>query len=226
MPADFRVPERPLRAIAFDMDGVLASSEDVYLKVGTETLRRRGRTFEDDLRHKMMGLPPQAALQAMIEWHGLDDTIEELALESEQTFWELAGDRLHPMPGVHQLFDRLDAAGLPRGVVTSGTRPYAERILKIIGVRDRLKFVITANDVQHGKPDPEPYLMAVAEHGIEPSEMMVFEDSSNGCRAGVAAGAYTVAVPTPHTESHEFDGAAFIADTLADPRIAELLGLT
>lgn len=222
----FPLPQQPIRAIAFDMDGVLASSEDVYLRVGTETLRRRGRTFEDDLRHKMMGLPTMVALQTMIDWHHLDDDLVQLAEESEQTFWELAGDDLTPMPGVAEMFDRLDAAGLPRGVVTSGAFNYAERILTLIGVRDRLRFVITADDVRIGKPDPEPYLIAAERHGVDPAEMIVFEDSANGCRAGVAAGAYVVAVPSPHTHDHDFTGAAFVADTLRDPRIAEVLELS
>lgn len=225
MLTDFPAPKRLLRAIAFDMDGVLATSEDVYERVGTETLRRRGKKFDTDLRDKMMGLPPASALQTMIDWHGLDDTIETLALESEQTFWELADGMLHAMPGVSELFDRLDAADIPRGVVTSGTRNYAERILRIVGVRDRLGFVITADDVRIGKPDPEPYLMAAGEHGIDPTEMVVFEDSANGCRAGVAAGAYTIAVPSPHTQGHDFTGAAFVAQTLNDSRIAAVLSL-
>lgn len=221
----FPLPESPIRAIAFDMDGVLANSEDVYELTGTETLRRRGKRFEDDLRHRMMGLPTMKALQLMIDHHGLSDTPEEIARESEQTFWELAGDRLAPMPGVHALFDRLEAAKLPRGVVTSGTRAYAERILTIVGVRDRLEFVITADDVQIGKPDPEPYQMAADRHGVRPQEMLVLEDSRIGSRAGVAAGAYTVAVPSPHTVGHDFDGVAFVADTLGDPRIAQVLRL-
>ncbi|TWT95911.1 Phosphorylated carbohydrates phosphatase [Botrimarina colliarenosi] len=221
----FPPPAKPIRAIAFDMDGVLASSEDVYLRVGTETLRRRGKPFEDALRHQMMGLPTMVALQRMIDWHRLDDSVEIIAAETEQTFWELAGADLAPMPGVAAMFDRLDAAGIPRGVVTSGARTYAERILTAVGVRDRLRFVITADDVRIGKPDPEPYLMAATEHGVDPAEMIVFEDSANGCRAGVAAGAYVVAVPSPHTHDHDFTGAAFVADTLADPRIAAVLGL-
>lgn len=219
------LPSRPLRAVAFDMDGVLASSEDVYLRVGTETLRRRGKPFEDELRHKMMGLPTPVALQTMIDWHGLDVSLDELAEESERTFWELAGADLQPMPGVAELFDRLDRAGTPRGVATSGARSYAERILTLVGVRQRLAFVITADDVRIGKPDPEPYLMAAERHGVEPGEMIVFEDSANGCRSGVAAGAYVVAVPSPHTVDHDFTGAAFVADTLRDPRIARAMGL-
>ncbi|TWT48639.1 HAD family hydrolase [Botrimarina hoheduenensis] len=221
----YPLPPAPLIAVAFDMDGVLASSEDVYELTGIETLRRRGKPFEDALRHRMMGLPTLKALQLMIDWHELDLTVEELAVESEKTFWELAGDRLAPMPYVHELFDRLDAASVPRGVVTSGARRYAEQILRVIGVRDRLSFVITADDVKIGKPDPEPYLMAAEQHGVDSSQMLVLEDSSIGSRAGVAAGAYTIAVPSPHTTEHDFTGVAFVAQTLADPRIAEVLGV-
>ncbi|MEQ8846405.1 HAD family phosphatase [Botrimarina sp.] len=225
MSQSFPPPEQPLRAIAFDMDGVLASSEDVYLRVGTETLRRRGKPFEDALRHKMMGLPTMVALQTMIDWHGLDDLVDDLAKESEVTFWELAGDELKPMPGVAELFERIVADEIPRGVVTSGARSYAERILTAVGVRQHMAFVITADDVRIGKPDPEPYLMAADRHGVEPGQMLVLEDSANGCRAAVAAGAYTVAVPSPHTHDHDFSGAKFVANTLEDPRVVDLVGL-
>ncbi|MEN0109178.1 MAG: HAD family phosphatase [Planctomycetota bacterium] len=222
---DFTRPARPILAVAFDMDGLLASSEDVYHRVGTETLRRRGKSFDDDLRAAMMGLPAPAALRVMIDWHRLDDTVEELARESEQTFWEMAGDAIRAMPAVHDRVAQIDAAGLARGVVTSGTRDYAARILDMVGVREGMRFVITADDVENGKPHPEPYRRAIDAFGVEPAEMVVLEDSSNGCRAGLAAGAYTVAVPSPHTRGHDFAGVAFVADTLADPRIGEALGL-
>ena len=55
--------------------------------------------------------------------------------------------------------------------------------------------------------------------------MLVLEDSENGCRAALAAGAFTVAVPSGRSQSHNFDGTAFVADTLADPRIYQALGL-
>ncbi|MGL4513508.1 MAG: HAD family hydrolase [Lacipirellulaceae bacterium] len=217
------LPDSPIRAVAFDMDGLLASSEDVYMRVGTETLARRGKPFEDELRHKMMGLPSPVAYRTMIEWHGLTETVEELAAESDVIFWELAERMLGPMPGVTETFDLVESLGLPRCVVTSGTRPYAERILSMIGVRERLAFVITADDITLGKPNPEPYLKAAARMEVEPSAMMVLEDSANGSRAGIAAGAFTVAVPSPHTQEHDFTGVKFVADTLRDPRIESAL---
>ncbi|MFM8380085.1 MAG: HAD-IA family hydrolase, partial [Planctomycetia bacterium] len=74
-----------------------------------------------------------------------------------------------------------------------------------------------------GKPHPEIYERAAVQLGVAPSEMLVFEDSENGCRAAVAAGAVVVAVPGAHSRRHDFTGARFVAESLADPRIVELL---
>ncbi|MEM9184930.1 MAG: HAD family phosphatase [Planctomycetota bacterium] len=218
-----QLPSQPLRAVTLDLDGTLASSEDVYFNVGHATLNRRGKTFDDDLRNAMMGRPATAALQVMIDWHGLNDSVETLAAESEQLFWRFAQDDLKRMPGVDQLFDLLDERELPRGIATSGGRRYAERILELLGLAGRVAFAITADDVRQGKPHPEPYLQAAAKHGVDAAEMLVIEDSAVGSQAGVAAGAYTIATPNAHTAGHDFTGVAFVAHTLADPRIAQAL---
>jgi beta-phosphoglucomutase-like phosphatase (HAD superfamily) len=85
--------------------------------------------------------------------------------------------------------------------------------------------ILTSEDIDEGKPHPEIYLTAAARLGIEPAQMLVLEDSQNGCRAAVAAGAITVAVPGPHSRRHDFTGAALVAESLADRRIYDLLGL-
>jgi beta-phosphoglucomutase-like phosphatase (HAD superfamily) len=87
------------------------------------------------------------------------------------------------------------------------------------------RFILTADDVARGKPDPEVYLLAARRLGLAPLEMMVLEDSGNGCRAAVAAGAFVVAVPNRHTKDHSFTGARMIADSLDDSRIRGALGL-
>ncbi|HEX6960406.1 MAG TPA: HAD family hydrolase, partial [Lacipirellula sp.] len=84
----------------------------------------------------------------------------------------------------------------------------------------------TSEDIEHGKPEPDVYLLAATRHGLKASEMMVLEDSQIGCQAAVAAGAYTVAVPHGQSMSHQFPGVQLIAETLADRRIYKALKLT
>jgi beta-phosphoglucomutase-like phosphatase (HAD superfamily) len=77
--------------------------------------------------------------------------------------------------------------------------------------------------VAEGKPHPEIYETAAARHGVPSDRLLVFEDSANGCRSAVAAGSVVVAVPGGHSRRHDFSGAHVIVDSLADPRIYQLL---
>jgi HAD superfamily hydrolase (TIGR01509 family) len=215
---------RPIDAVMFDLDGLLVNTEELYQHVGSELLRRRGRTFDGDLLDAMMGRPQQVSLAIMIEWHGLDDTVEALAAETREIFLGLLDARLEPMPGAVALVEEFVARGLPRGVATSSGPDFAHDVLGRVGLLDRFGFVLTSADVTHGKPDPEIYRTAAGRHGVPPERMLVFEDSATGCRAAVAAGAVTVAVPGGHSRRHDFPGARLIAESLADPRIRPLFG--
>jgi HAD superfamily hydrolase (TIGR01509 family) len=207
------------------MDGLMFNSEDVYTAVGTEIMRRRGGVFSKELKDAMMGLPPRASFGVMIRWHSLDDTWEELVAESEEIFIALLDGRLAPMPGLMDLLDALEAAEIPKAVGTSSSRRLVDVLLSRFDLGHRFRFILTADDVVHGKPDPEIYLTAAERFGVPPDRMLVLEDSHTGCRAAAAAGTIVVAVPNEHTRDHDFSVATLVADGLTDRRIYEVLGL-
>jgi HAD superfamily hydrolase (TIGR01509 family) len=173
----------------------------------------------------MMGRPVADSFRIMIEYHALPDQLDDILREVEEVLTRLMATSLAPMPGFHELLARLESHHMPVALATSGTRRYAIDVLTRLGIIDRFRFILTAEDIRHGKPDPEIYRLAAARLQLEPSEIMVLEDSGNGCAAAVAAGAFTVAVPNRHTRLHDFSGAQFIAESLADPRIISSLGL-
>jgi HAD superfamily hydrolase (TIGR01509 family) len=216
--------QRP-RAVVFDLDGLLFNTEELYQDVGTELLRRRGHVFGADLLNAMMGRPSRVALQLMIDHHGLSDTVETLAAETAEIFPAILDARLALMPGAEQLLAALEHADIPKAIGTSSGRRFVTGVLGRFHLEPRFEFILTAEDVVEGKPQPEIYLKAASRFGVEPAEMMVLEDSHNGCRAAVSAGAIAVAVPGGHSHSHDFTGAAIVAQSLADPRIYELLAL-
>ncbi|MFM9195691.1 MAG: HAD family hydrolase [Planctomycetia bacterium] len=212
-----------IAAVAFDLDGLLVNTEELYQHVGAELLRRRGRSFEPDLLDAMMGRPQQVSLAIMIEWHGLTDTVDTLAAETHEIFRGLLDTELRTMPGVVELLDLLDHRGIARGVATSSGPEFAHDVLGRVGLHERFAFVLTSADVTNGKPHPEIYQAAARRLAVAPGSMLVLEDSAAGCRAAVAAGAVAVAVPGGHSRRHDFTGARFIADTLADSRIRSLV---
>ncbi len=213
------------RAAVFDLDGLMFNTEELYHLVGHEILRRRGKVFDAELRGQMMGQPGRAAFQVMIDWHGLADSIEELQRESRELFRPILEERLSPLPGLLPLLEALEANSFPKAIATSSGREFAHRALDRFDLRVRFEFVLTGEDITHGKPAPDIYLLAARKLGVEPGDVLVLEDSQHGCRAAVAAGTFAVAVPGEHSQHHDFSGARFVADTLYDPRIYSALGM-
>jgi HAD superfamily hydrolase (TIGR01509 family) len=124
-----------------------------------------------------------------------------------------------------ELLEALEAADIPKGIGTSSRRKYVDQVLARFGLAGRFRFVLSADDVTHGKPHPEIYLQAARQHGVPPEQMMVLEDSQNGCAAAVAAGAFAVAVPGIHSRTHDFTGAKLVAQSLREAAIYEALGM-
>jgi HAD superfamily hydrolase (TIGR01509 family) len=218
--------EPTLSAVVFDLDGIIANTEDLYEQAGETVLGRRGKTYDADLREQIMGRPVVDAIQIMIDCHSLPDKVGDLLCECADVLQQLIATSLAPMPGVISLIDDLVSAEMPIAVATSATPEYADNVLTRLNLKHRFRFILTAADIQRGKPDPEIYLLTAERLSIAPSQMMVLEDSANGCRAAVASGAFAVAVPNRHTRNHNFSGACFVAHMLNDPRIRRTLRLS
>lgn len=214
----------PIRAVCFDLDGLMFNTEDIFNEVGVEVLRRRGKEFTPELVGLMMGRRAEEAIRVMIEYHGLNDSVEGLKRESWDLFDDYLGDRLAPMPGLYELLDAIEDRGLPKAVATSSGRTYLEGILRRFDLQSRFTFTLTAEDVTHGKPHPEIYLTAANRLSVAPGEMLVLEDSLAGTTAGVSAGAVTVSIPTVHSRHQDYSHATHRATRLDDHVILRLVG--
>jgi beta-phosphoglucomutase-like phosphatase (HAD superfamily) len=92
-------------------------------------------------------------------------------------------------------------------------------------MQQRFSFSLAAEDVAMGKPNPEIYLAAAARFGLRPSDLLVLEDSQNGCKAAAAAGTFAVAVPARHSRTQDFSAASLVIESLLDRRLYSVLGL-
>ncbi|MEC9004173.1 MAG: HAD-IA family hydrolase [Planctomycetota bacterium] len=209
----------PLQAAVFDLDGLMFNTEELYHEVGGQMLQRRGKQLTDDLLAKMMGRQSHEALQIMIDWHDLDATASQLEAETDVIFGEILETRLQPMPGLETLLAFLEEQDVPKAIATSSRRPFAVTMLDKYDMQDRFQFLLTAEDIELGKPNPQIYLRAAERLQLTTSQMMVLEDSGNGCKAAVDSGSYAVAVLANHNRDQVFPGARLVADGLGDPRI-------
>ena len=212
-----------IRGVALDMDGLLFDTEGLYWEVGNEVLQRRGHCFSKELQQRMMGRVGVSALQQMVDFHSLDDSPETLLAESDELFSAKLELGVPPMAGVNEWIELLIRADIPFGLATSSRRKFVDVLFQSIPWRNDLAFILTGDDVTRGKPDPQIYSLAAGRLAISPGQMLVLEDSGNGCAAAVTAGAYTVAIPSVHTQDQDFHGAKLVADTISDPRLHALI---
>lgn len=215
-----------IKAVVFDLDGLMFNTEEIFHGAGVELMRRRGKEMTSELFTLLMGRRAEEGYPLLVEAAELNDDPIELWMESKQLFLDMLDLHLAPMPGLFELLEHIEKSGLPKGVATSSDRKYLHRILGRFEILDRFHMTLTAEDVTKGKPDPEIYLKAAHRLGIEPHEMMVLEDSHNGTKAAAAAGAYIISVPHQHSRSQDFSNARHVASSLIDPVVLGMLRAT
>ncbi|RMG40410.1 MAG: HAD family phosphatase [Planctomycetota bacterium] len=212
-----RFPPRPIRAVAFDLDGLIFNTEDVFEIVCHRLVEERGERLTPEVRKQMMGRRAQEAYQVLRDVYGWDEPLESVVRRAKELFFEHLDGVLRPMPGLFTLLERLERLRLPKAVATSSNREHLCALLDRFDLLRRFDATLAAEDVHEGKPHPEVYLKAAERLGVAPRNLLVLEDSEAGTNAGANAGAVTVAVPHRHSAGHDFHRADYIARSLDDP---------
>ncbi|MFH1303806.1 MAG: HAD family phosphatase [Planctomycetota bacterium] len=213
----------PIQAVAFDLDGLMFNTEHVFFLSGDALLQRRGQKMTPDILRGMMGRRALEGFQHLSSHLNEPEDPYELWVESQEIFHSLLDLHLKPMHGLFELLDYLDELEIPKAVATSSPRDYLETLLNQFDLIHRFPITLTAEDVTHGKPHPEIYLTAAQKLGVAPEQMLVLEDSEVGTKSGVNAGAYVVSIPHEYSNYGDFSPASFIAGSLTDEKILELI---
>ena len=199
------------KQVVFDLDGVMVDSEPVHERANAEYLRRFGVGPDQELLDDMMGRRVRELTDVVAERLGLDP--ERAFADREAIFWRLLDQGLEPMPGLHAAIERLAGAGLPMAVASSGTRAYVEHVLERLRLRAAFAAVVSGEDVRHGKPDPEIYLLAAERLQADPGDCVAIEDTTHGIAAARGAGMRAVAVTHPMNATLDLSAAdAVVAD--------------
>jgi HAD superfamily hydrolase (TIGR01509 family) len=212
-----------MRAVAFDMDGLMFDTEAVYWKAAVALLGRRGFEYTEELCNSIMGRPPQYCFELFKETFSLSESWEELQSESEEFFLQFLKEGFSAMPGLFELLEFLELHDIPKCICTSSSLRVATAVLSTFNLIDRFRFILTAEDIVCGKPDPEIYLRAANRLGVELFELLVLEDSVAGCLAADSAGAFPIIVLAEHNKNGNFQKAKIIVNSLNDTKIKAVL---
>ncbi|MET9439585.1 HAD family phosphatase [Streptomyces sp. NPDC006610] len=184
-----------LQAVLLDMDGTLVDTEGFWWEVEAEVFASLGHTLDDSWRHVVVGGPMSRSAGFLIEATGADITLAELTVLLNQGFEKRIDRHLPLMPGATRLLAELAAHDVPTALVSASHRRIIDRVLASLGAQ-HFALTVAGDEVARTKPHPDPYLVAAAGLGADPTRCAVVEDTATGVAAAEAAGCHVVAVPS------------------------------
>ena len=212
-------------AALFDWDGVIVDSSRLHALSWDLLADAEKRTLPEGHFKKGFGQKNESIIPGILDWTSDPAEIRRLSLRKEEFYRQSVRDEgLDLLPGVRTWLDALRADGVPCVIGSSTVRANIDVVLDVLGLRPYFADVISGDDVQHGKPHPDIFLLAAQRAGEAPARCVVFEDALVGIRAARAGGMSVVAVTTTSPAAALGD-ADLVVDRLDQLTIAQVAAL-
>ena len=184
-----------IKAVIFDMDGLIFDSERLYAKANVKTAKTLGLDKDEAYFYQFVGIGAQDMAERMKEAFD-DELVDEFFRLGEEDAHELLlHGEVPTQPGLHELLDYLDDAGIEKVIASSSEVHMIEVMTKNAGIRDRFSAIHGGDQVEQTKPAPDIFELAWSNLGVSKEETLVLEDSINGVLAAHAAGIPVIMVP-------------------------------
>lgn len=195
---DARIPEP--RCAIWDVDGTLIDSGPLHFETWYQTLLNEGHTISHEQFAATFGQRNDAVLRAYLGPDLTTDDIDRIGGAKEQLYREMVAQHgIKILPGVMEWLERLAGAGWKQAMASSAPRLNLEAIIAVLDIGHYFEAVVSAEDVKHGKPDPEIFLLAAQRLGGIPARSVVIEDAPAGVEGGRRAGMQTIGVLFSHS---------------------------
>ena len=205
-----------MKAVLFDMDGVLLDSEEYICRAGLEMFREKGFQVAPEDFMEFTGMGENKYLGGVAEKHQIPFDLEKDKARTYEIYGSIARGKISLLPGAREFIYTCLERGLKIALASSADRIKIEINLEETGIpQDTFHSIVSGLDIKHKKPAPDIFLKAASDLAVDPSECLVIEDAISGVAAGKAAGARVLALTTSFS-AEELSGADWIIGTLAD----------
>ena len=205
------------------MDGVIVESEHLKAAAHAETAALFGKPVPRAVYARVMGQTHDAVRSAFLQAAGASVDSAKYTATYREIYHHLVQTQLTLTPGMSALLAALNTQGYRMALVTSSSKESAAITLTRAGLAGFFAVEVFAEDVQRGKPDPQPYQTALVRLAIDAHEAVAFEDSGAGVEAAAAAGLRVFALRHLYNADQDFGKAFYILDSLIDT--AKIVGL-
>jgi HAD superfamily hydrolase (TIGR01509 family) len=203
-----------LKAVIFDLDGLMINSERNSFYMWRDQLSDYGLEFTHDEYQKLIGQGATFTAKYMQKRIGTSIPAQEIMDEHWDRLTEYIAEHVDPFPGLFGLIEGLEKLCLHLGVASNSRKNYVEQALIGLNLHDTFECVLSAQQVAKPKPAPDIYLQAAKCLGVSTSLCLALEDSPPGVKSALAAEMRCVVVPNLDLDASNFDGAFARFDNL------------
>jgi HAD superfamily hydrolase (TIGR01509 family) len=203
-----------IRAVIFDMDGVIVDSEPYSMQALIEVLREHGIDPTPEDLHRSYGRTIREDFAHYFRKYEVTADLDAAIVHKHARYCQLASGLLKPFPGVMALVERLRRSGYRLGLASSGSQAKVAFGMDALSINGIFDTIVTGDDVTFSKPDPQIYLLAARRLGVEPAACVAIEDAPAGVQAAKGAGMRCIAV-TNSVARAQLLRADLIVDSLA-----------
>ena len=213
-----------LKAIIFDMDGVLVESEPLHLLSVQSLLSRYGVDYTEEENREFLGRKDLLIADALIKRHSLDLTVEGFIEAKEELLAELISTKGEARPGVYEVLEAAKSLGIPMAVASSATTLTIKLVVKTLAIEHYFSWLCSGDEVTNGKPAPDIYLLAANRLGVDPTKCLVVEDTITGLTAAKAAGMFSISIPCAATAYQDHSIADLKLSSLEQLSVEQIFG--
>lgn len=178
-----------MKAVIFDMDGVIIDSEPMHTQVAIETMAHFGADVKKENMERFAGMTMNAIFSILKDENQISVPLEKITTEQENGILKhVMEDDNEPIDGIRQLLAELARRKIPAAIASSSPKKLIEAVVTKLAIKNQFQELVSGEEVPQGKPQPDVYLETAKRLGIEPKDCLVIEDSKNGTIAAKTAG--------------------------------------
>jgi beta-phosphoglucomutase family hydrolase len=214
-----------IKAVIFDLDGVIAETERAHIQAEKETMLKNGVQISEDELHRYTGTTAKQMFTDLIKKYNLPVTFEEIFRQKEEIMFKLIEKQIQPTKGVIVLILKLKQRGIRLGIGSSSHRRLIEFVLKKLNIASLFDAVVGAEDIVNSKPDPETFLTCAKRLRVSPHACLVVEDAKLGIEAAKSAGMKCLGYRNPDSGNQDLSKADIVTDDFSKLDVQYLISL-
>lgn len=213
-----------MKALIFDMDGVIIDSEPLHFEIDIQTMNYLGAQITKEQLERFVGMTNPEMWALIKAEYGVSQTVSEIIeYQLSAKIRSLRDLVIEPIEGIKELIHKLKSRNIPIGIASSSPRLFIEEVLSKFQIREYFDCVVSGEEVEQGKPAPDVYLEAAMLLDVNPHDCIVIEDSRNGIKAAKAAKMKCIGFVNENSGNQDLSMADLIVQSINDININELL---